>query len=149
MDELYAPTVEACRLGALLEALNPVLKELVRRSLPGVRDAAVRALLGATLAAWRRALLDGGPSRAFSVLDAAALEEDLSQLEDFFEADGDGLPRGVVAAACRPAQQLMSLFGLDTVSGPPHWLMGISSELSAPAHFKQLFSQASTKMSAQ
>ena len=43
--------------------------------------------------AYNRVLLDGGPCRWFTPSDVPALEADLKQLAQLFEADGDGLPK--------------------------------------------------------
>ena len=114
VHDLYAPTVAEGRIGPLLDALGPQLKAVVRAVAPPLRDAAVSSLLRATLLALRRALLDGGPTRAFTVADSGLFDEDLVLLKELFEADGEGLPREAVRAACAPYQQLLVLSGLET-----------------------------------
>ena len=46
--------------------------------------------------------------------DAAALEDDLEQVQTLFHADGDGLPRPEIMQLCGPLSALLDVMALDT-----------------------------------
>eukprot|EP00271_Cylindrocystis_brebissonii_P014575 TRINITY_DN35957_c0_g1_i1.p1 TRINITY_DN35957_c0_g1~~TRINITY_DN35957_c0_g1_i1.p1 ORF type:complete len:675 (-),score=124.68 TRINITY_DN35957_c0_g1_i1:592-2391(-) len=114
LEELYRVSVSAARIEHVVGLLDPVLAELCEVITDSLRDRVVLALLQASLGGLLRVLLDGGPARVFAESDADMLDTDLQILKDFFVADGDGLPRGVVENTAAPVQQILNLYTLDT-----------------------------------
>ncbi|BBN07882.1 hypothetical protein MPTK1_4g07000 [Marchantia polymorpha subsp. ruderalis] len=114
IDGLYKGSVSQSRMEKVISVLDPVLGQLCDTIDPALRDRIVLGLLQASLEGLLRVLLDGGPTRVFADTDSDMLEEDLSSLKEFFIADGDGLPRGVVENAAAPVQQILNLYSLET-----------------------------------
>lgn len=114
IDGLYKVTVSQARMQNVVAGLDPVLGELCDVIVEPLRDRVVLGLLQAALDGLLRVLLDGGPTRGFSASDSTMLEEDVNVLKDFFIAEGDGLPKGVVENAASSVQQILNLYSLDT-----------------------------------
>eukprot|EP00850_Spirogloea_muscicola_P012569 SM000082S22811 [mRNA] locus=s82:26155:33864:- [translate_table: standard] len=114
LDNLYQVSVAQNRMEKVVTELDPVLGQLCEVIAEALRDRVVLGLLQATLDGLLRVLLDGGPTRSFAQEDSDMLEEDLNVLKEFFVADGDGLPRGVVENTTAPVQQILNLYSLDT-----------------------------------
>lgn len=115
VDRLYSLGVDRNRLQeCLLQPLGEALMMTLEAADDDLRDEVISAFLRASTAAFERALLDGGMTRSFTVKDADVLEQDLAALKDFFVAEGEGLDEDAVEAGCARAEQLVSLFGLDT-----------------------------------
>lgn len=73
------------RLAAcVLQSLPGLLSSAVGQVDSAVEGACVAAALAGCVHAWRRAVLDGGPGRAFLLDDHDFLEEDLELLAGFF-----------------------------------------------------------------
>jgi len=53
-----------------------------------LRDRAALSVFQASMDGYVWAILDGGPSRAFSETDVPMMQEDMNILKDFFVADG-------------------------------------------------------------
>ncbi|KAM5551560.1 hypothetical protein ABKV19_026419 [Rosa sericea] len=96
INNLYKSSVSLSRFEAVIEPLDTELCQLCDIIVEPLRDRIVTSLLQATLDGLLRVLLDGGPSRVFSLGDGKLLEEDVEVLKEFFISGGDGLPRGVV-----------------------------------------------------
>ncbi|KAI4370470.1 hypothetical protein MLD38_018823 [Melastoma candidum] len=109
IENLYKPSVSQSRLEALVEPLDTELNQLCQIIVEPLRDRVVTGLLQASLDGLLRVLLNGGPLRVFSPLDAKLLEEDLEVLKEFFISGGDGLPRGVVENQVARARQVIKL----------------------------------------
>ncbi|XP_021754133.1 uncharacterized protein LOC110719487 [Chenopodium quinoa] len=94
-----------------------------------VRDPVISSIFHASLEGYLWVLLDGGPSRAFSDSDIILMEDDLRALQDFFVAEGEGLPRSTVERVAKFAHQVLSLFSLQT-SSVIQMLMNASEHIS-------------------
>ncbi|KAM2004381.1 hypothetical protein ACFX15_027837 [Malus domestica] len=114
IDNLYKPSVSLSRFEAVYEPLDTELSQLCAIIVEPLRDRIVTSLLQATLDGLLRVLLDGGPSRIFSVGDAKLLEEDLEVLKEFFISGGDGLPRGVVENQVSRVRDVVKLHSYET-----------------------------------
>ncbi|KAK9081787.1 hypothetical protein Syun_031233 [Stephania yunnanensis] len=114
IDNLYRPSASQSRLEMLVEPLDLVLNQLCDVIVEPLRDRIVTGLLQASLEGLLRVLLDGGPSRVFSLNDARLLEEDLETLKEFFISGGDGLPRGTVENQVSRVRSVIKLHGCET-----------------------------------
>ncbi|KAH0981356.1 hypothetical protein GBA52_008533 [Prunus armeniaca] len=99
---------------AVYEPLDTELSQLCAIIVEPLRDRIVTSLLQATLDGLLRVVLDGGPSRIFSLGDAKLLEEDLEVLKEFFISGGDGLPRGVVENQVARVRDVIKLHSYET-----------------------------------
>jgi hypothetical protein len=93
VEKLYFPSVQASPIGPILSGLDPVLGLICDRLYGTIVDRAIFALLRGVCFMTEAILMPGsiGPPRAFVAPDSLSLEKDLSSLEDFFIADGEGL----------------------------------------------------------
>ncbi|XP_048501094.1 protein unc-13 homolog isoform X2 [Beta vulgaris subsp. vulgaris] len=114
--QLYRGGVERARLDTVLPNVDAVLNQICGVVDDTVRDPVVSSIFQASLEAYLWVLLDGGPSRAFSESDMISMKDDLRALEDFFVADGEGLPRSMVLRETEFAHQVLGLFCLQTSS---------------------------------
>lgn len=114
--QLYHGGVERARMDSVLPNVDSVLNQICGLVDDTVRDTVVLSIFHASLEAYLWVLLDGGPSRAFSDSDIILMEDDLRALQDFFVADGEGLPRSTVEREAKFAHQVLSLFSLQTSS---------------------------------
>ncbi|KMT12138.1 hypothetical protein BVRB_5g100900 [Beta vulgaris subsp. vulgaris] len=114
--QLYCGGVERARLDTVLPNVDAVLNQICGVVDDTVRDPVVSSIFQASLEAYLWVLLDGGPSRAFSESDIISMKDDLRALEDFFVADGEGLPRSMVLRETEFAHQVLGLFCLQTSS---------------------------------
>ncbi|GBG77203.1 hypothetical protein CBR_g23529 [Chara braunii] len=113
-EDLYYLGVRNSRISTVIRQMEKVLSQLVDIVHEDLRDRVVAHLMEATLEAFLRVLLEGGPGRVFAIEDGDLLEEDLNILRDFFMADGDGLPRSIVDEALKPVRRVLALFSLET-----------------------------------
>lgn len=111
---LYCGNVEDARLDSILPHVDTVLDQICDLIDDALRDLVVLSICQAALEAFVWVLLDGGPSRAFSDSDIPMMEDDLNMLKDLFVADGEGLPRSLVQKKAEFAEQILSLFALQT-----------------------------------
>lgn len=114
IDGLYKGGVSEARMDQVITSLDSVLGQTVEVIVVPLRDRVVLGLLQASVDAMVRILLDGGPSRFFGQADVSLLQDDIRVLKDFFMAEGEGLPRGVVENASVPIQQIVNLYSQDT-----------------------------------
>ncbi|XP_061997215.1 protein unc-13 homolog [Rosa rugosa] len=114
INNLYKPSVSLSRFEAVIEPLDMELCQLCDIIVEPLRDRIVTSLLQATLDGLLRVLLDGGPSRVFSLGDGKLLEEDLEVLKEFFISGGDGLPRGVVENQVSRVRLVVKLHSYET-----------------------------------
>ncbi|XP_057525392.1 protein unc-13 homolog isoform X2 [Amaranthus tricolor] len=114
--QLYCGGIERARMDTVLPKVDVVLNQVCGLVDDSVRDPVVLSIFHASLEGYLWVLLDGGPSRAFSDSDVNLLEDDLRALQDFFVADGEGLPRSTVERDSKFAHQVLSLFSLQTSS---------------------------------
>lgn len=111
---LYHGGVERARMDAILPNIDAMLNEVCGLVDDFVRDPVILTIFRALLEAYLWVLLDGGPSRAFSDSDVTLMEDDLNILEDFFVADGEGLPRSTVEREAKFVHHVLSLFSHQT-----------------------------------
>lgn len=114
--QLYRGGVEKARMDTILPNIDAVLNQICVLVEDTIRDPVVLRIFHASLEGYLWVLLDGGPSRAFSDSDITLMEDDLRTLQDFFVADGEGLPRSTVEREAKFAHQVLSLFSLQTSS---------------------------------
>ncbi|KAM5551564.1 protein unc-13 [Rosa sericea] len=114
INNLYKSSVSLSRFEAVIEPLDTELCQLCDIIVEPLRDRIVTSLLQATLDGLLRVLLDGGPSRVFSLGDGKLLEEDVEVLKEFFISGGDGLPRGVVENQVSRVRLVVKLHSYET-----------------------------------
>ncbi|XAR70329.1 hypothetical protein NMG60_11027149 [Bertholletia excelsa] len=127
---LYRGSVEGARLETILPHFDTVLNQICGFIDDSLRDVVVLSICRASMEGFVWVLLDGGPSRAFSVSDITLMEDDLNMLKDLFVADGEGLPRSLVEKEANFAHQVLNLFSLQTES-VIKMLMAASKQISA------------------
>ncbi|KAL6986196.1 hypothetical protein U1Q18_019564 [Sarracenia purpurea var. burkii] len=113
---LYNGSVEGARLDRIVPYFDTVLNHICGCIDEKLRDLVVSSICRASIEGYVWVLLNGGPSRAFSVSDVNMMEDDLNMLKDLFVADGEGLPRSLVEKEASFAHQVLNLFSLQTVS---------------------------------
>ncbi|XP_059444572.1 protein unc-13 homolog [Corylus avellana] len=111
---LYRGNVEGARLDSVLPHIDKVLDHICGLIDDTLRDLVVFSVCRALLEGYVWVLLNGGPSRAFSNSDITIMEDDLNMLKEFFIADGEGLPRSLVEQEAKLAEQILSLYTLQT-----------------------------------
>ncbi|CAM8980278.1 unnamed protein product [Rhodiola kirilowii] len=126
---LYHGTVEDARLETFLARFDTILHQVCSLLDDTLRDRVVMNIFQAAMEGFLFILLDGGPSRAFSISDVALMQQDLLLLKDFFVADGEGLPRSLVELEAESVVDVLSLFSLQTES-VVQMLMAASENIS-------------------
>lgn len=111
---LYRGNVEGARLDGVLPQIDTVLDHICGLIDDTIRDLVVFSICRASLEGYVWVLLNGGPSRAFSDSDITIMEDDLNMLKEFFIADGEGLPRSSVEQEANFAEQILSLYSIQT-----------------------------------
>ena len=111
---LYRWSVDRGRLNVVLQRLDSVLGQLVGSCADSLSKPLARNMLRASVSAYKRVLLDGGAARWFVVDDVTLLDEDLRKLRAFFEAGGDGLPRGEIQHETKELEQIVQVMALPT-----------------------------------
>ncbi|KAJ0049443.1 hypothetical protein Pint_16079 [Pistacia integerrima] len=144
---LYRSNVENARLDSILPHVDTVLDQICGLIDDSLRDLVVLSICRASLEGYVWILLDGGPSRAFSDSDITMMEEDFNVLKDFFVASGEGLPRSVVEQEAKFAEEILSLFSVQSetlirmlMNASEH----ISLELDPPKHGHRNLEDANT-----
>ncbi|XP_057510564.1 protein unc-13 homolog isoform X2 [Actinidia eriantha] len=127
---LYHGTVEGARLDIIVPYFDTALNHICGLIDDNLRDLVVSSICKASMEGYVWVLLDGGPSRAFSVSDITMMEDDLNILKDLFVADGYGLPRSLVEKEASFAHQILNLLSLQTES-LIRMLMSASEHISA------------------
>ncbi|KAL4602731.1 hypothetical protein ACB092_10G075300 [Castanea dentata] len=111
---LYRGNVEGARFDGVLPQIDTVLDHICGLIDDTLRDLVAFSICRASLEAYVWVLLNGGPSRSFSDSDITLMEDDLNMLKEFFIADGEGLPRSLVEQEANFAEQILSLYSLQT-----------------------------------
>ncbi|KAK9984439.1 hypothetical protein SO802_033964 [Lithocarpus litseifolius] len=111
---LYRGNVEGARFDGVLPRIDTVLDHICGLIDDTLRDLVAFSICRASLECYVWVLLNGGPSRAFSDSDITLMEDDLNMLKEFFIADGEGLPRSLVEQEANFAEQILSLYTLQT-----------------------------------
>lgn len=93
----FPQRISAC----VLQSLPTHLAAAVAQVDPAAEGACVAAALEGCIQGWRRAVLDGGPGRAFFLEDQSLLEEDLELLAGFFSTQRGARPYRADATASR------------------------------------------------
>ncbi|XP_044485853.1 protein unc-13 homolog isoform X2 [Mangifera indica] len=144
---LYRGNVENARLDCVLPHVDTALDQICGLIDDSLRDLVVLSICRASLEGYIWILLDGGPSRAFSDSDIMMMEEDFNVLKDFFVASGEGLPRSVVDQEAKFAEEILSLFSVQSetlirmlMNASEH----ISLELDPPKHGRRNLEDANT-----
>lgn len=117
MHNLYARGVQrsAHNIGTeILPYVNGVLGYVAVRVDSSTRNIVASHLLQATVSAWMRVLLNGGPGRVYRPEDVELLEEEMELVSEFFLAGGQGLDSVDVAARISPMSALCTIVSLPT-----------------------------------
>lgn len=115
LQKLYIPSARNTRVDeCIIEPLNSVLGAMIDQLPDDLREYVADGFMDATLHLWERIVLDGGPLRAYDTQDVDYLEEDLSMLESFFIADGEGLDEQHVKKRMTRLNEILTLMSLET-----------------------------------
>ncbi|KAK1274447.1 hypothetical protein QJS04_geneDACA022258 [Acorus gramineus] len=111
---LYRGGVENARLDSRIQELDMVLDQICAIIVDTLRDPVALSICRASMEGYVWALLNGGPSRAFSNSDFPMMQEDLYALKEFFIADGQGLPSEVVEQETKLSQWILDLYTIES-----------------------------------
>ncbi|KAK1305148.1 hypothetical protein QJS10_CPB11g00736 [Acorus calamus] len=111
---LYRGGVENARLDSRIQELDMVLDQICAIIVDTLRDPVALSICRASMEGYVWALLNGGPSRAFSNSDFPMMQEDLYALKEFFVADGQGLPSEVVEQEAKLSQWILDLYTIES-----------------------------------
>ncbi|XP_059318543.1 protein unc-13 homolog [Lycium ferocissimum] len=113
-DYLYAADVSSSRIEPFLQELEKNLEIISATVHDRVRTRVITNVMKASFDGFLFILLAGGPSRAFSLADAAIIDEDLKFLMDLFWSDGDGLPTDLIDKFSTTLKGILPLFHTET-----------------------------------
>ncbi|MCE3216243.1 hypothetical protein HAX54_005691 [Datura stramonium] len=113
-DYLYVADVSSSRIEPFLQELEKNLEIISAIVHDRVRTRVISNVMKASFDGFLFILLAGGPSRAFSLADAAIIDEDLKFLMDLFWSDGDGLPTDLIDKFSTTLKGILPLFHTDT-----------------------------------
>ncbi|KAH0671233.1 hypothetical protein KY285_023532 [Solanum tuberosum] len=113
-DYLYVADVSSSRIEPFLQELENNLEIISATVHDRVRTRVITNVMKASFDGFLLILLAGGPSRAFSLADAAIIDEDLKFLMDLFWSDGDGLPTDLIDKFSATLKGILPLFHTDT-----------------------------------
>nr|XP_004239267.1 protein unc-13 homolog [Solanum lycopersicum] len=113
-DYLYVADVSSSRIEPFLQELENNLEIISATVHDRVRTRAITNVMKASFDGFLLILLAGGPCRAFSLADAAIIDEDLKFLMDLFWSDGDGLPTDLIDKYSATLKGILPLFHTDT-----------------------------------
>uniref|UniRef100_A0ACD5TYD9 Uncharacterized protein n=1 Tax=Avena sativa TaxID=4498 RepID=A0ACD5TYD9_AVESA len=116
LDTLYVGGTASNRVDPLLRELHSVLGMISGIMHNEARDRLVTALMKASFDGFLLALLAGGPTRAFTLEDSQAIENDFRALRGLYLANGDGLPNELVDKASLEVKSILPLLRTDTES---------------------------------
>ncbi|XP_027070822.1 protein unc-13 homolog [Coffea arabica] len=114
-DYLYVGQVSSARIEPFLQQLEQNLEIVSATVHDRVRTRVITQIMKASFDGFLLVLLAGGPSRAFTVQDAAVLDEDFRFLMELFWSDGDGLPTDLIDKYSAASKDVLSLFHTETV----------------------------------
>ncbi|CAA0840418.1 Protein of unknown function (DUF810 [Striga hermonthica] len=104
-----------------LQRIEPFLEELERKLEvvsvmvhDRVRTRVITDIMKASFEGFMLVLLAGGPARAFSLQDAAVIEEDFKLLSGLFWSNGDGLPVDIIEKLSPTVSGVISLLQTAT-----------------------------------
>lgn len=115
-DGLYVGEPSTSRIEHFIREIEQSLLIISDKVHEGVRIQMATDIMKASFDGFLLVLLGGGPSRAFSKQDSKILEDDFIALEDFFLANGDGLPADLVDEYSATIRSVLPLFKADTES---------------------------------
>ncbi|KAJ8541860.1 hypothetical protein K7X08_016726 [Anisodus acutangulus] len=113
-DYLYVVDVSSSRIEPFLQELEKNLEIISATVHDKVRTRVITNVMKASFDGFLFILLAGGPSRAFSLADAAIIDEDLKFLMDLFWSEGDGLPTDLIDKFSTTLKGILPLFHTDT-----------------------------------
>ncbi|KAL3535701.1 hypothetical protein ACH5RR_004162 [Cinchona calisaya] len=113
---LYVGEVSSSRIEPFLQELEQNLEIVSSTVHDRVRTRVITQIMKASFDGFLLVLLAGGPSRAFTLQEAAVLDEDFKFLMDLFWSDGDGLPTDLIDKYSTTTRDILSLFHTDTVN---------------------------------
>lgn len=113
-DYLYVVDVSSSRIEPFLQELENNLEIISATVHDRVRTRVITNVMKASFDGFFFILLAGGPSRAFSLADAAIIDEDLKFLMDLFWSNGDGLPTDLIDKFSTTLKGILPLFHTDT-----------------------------------
>ncbi|KAL3825188.1 hypothetical protein ACJIZ3_021217 [Penstemon smallii] len=111
-DYLYM--AETSRIEPFLEELEQNLELISVTVHDKVRTRVITEVMKASFEGFLLVLLAGGPSRGFTLQDAAIIEEDFKFLKDLFWSNGDGLPVDLIDKFSVTIRSVLPLFRCDT-----------------------------------
>ncbi|CAI9100420.1 OLC1v1037423C1 [Oldenlandia corymbosa var. corymbosa] len=114
-DYLYVGDVLSSRIEPFLQELEQNLEIVSATVHDRVRTRVITQIMRASFDGFLLVLLAGGPSRGFSLLDAAVFEQDFKLLMDLFWSEGDGLPIDLIENYSNTVKAVLPLFHIDTV----------------------------------
>ncbi|KAL3532512.1 hypothetical protein ACH5RR_006033 [Cinchona calisaya] len=115
-DYLYVGEVSSSRIEPFLQELEQNLEVISATVHDRIRTRVITQVMKASFDGFLLVLLAGGPSRAFTLQDAAVLDEDFKLLMDLFWSDGDGLPTDLIDKHSSSTKNVLQLFHTDTVN---------------------------------
>ncbi|RAL49237.1 hypothetical protein DM860_018035 [Cuscuta australis] len=115
-DYLYVGNVSSSRIEPFLQELDLVLEFISSTVHDRVRTRVITDVMKASFEGILLILLAGDPPRAFSVQDAATVEEDFKFLVDLFWSDGHGLQADLIDKHSVNIKGILHLLHTDTES---------------------------------
>lgn len=112
LDRLYVAELgPGATMSAVLRKFDPMMARICDVLLDRLVDPLVQQILRSVVRCIRFVLLNGGIQRIFDPVSAVPqLMKDVLQLETFFIADGQGLPKETVLAETKPLRDLVAEF---------------------------------------
>nr|GMD39180.1 protein unc-13 homolog [Ipomoea batatas] len=113
-DFLYVGNVSSSRTEPFLQELEKNLEIISSTVHDRVRTRVITDVMKASFEGLSMILLAGGPFRAFTIPDAAIIDEDFKFLMDLFWSDGDGLPSDLIDKYSVNLKGILQLLHTDT-----------------------------------
>ncbi|KAL2479849.1 Protein of unknown function (DUF810) [Abeliophyllum distichum] len=113
-DYLYAGEITSSRIEPFLQELERYLEIVSVTVHDRVGTRVITEIMKASFEGFLLVLLAGGPSRAFTLQDAALIEEDFKFLMDLFWSNGDGLPADLIDKLSITVRSILPLFHTHT-----------------------------------
>ncbi|CAH8369515.1 unnamed protein product [Eruca vesicaria subsp. sativa] len=115
-DGLYIGELLSSRIDPFLKELEHNLTVIAETVHERVRTRIITDIMRASFDGFLLVLLAGGPSRAFTIQDSQAMEEDFKSMKDLFWANGDGLAMDLIDKFSTTVRGVLPLFSTDTDS---------------------------------
>jgi len=118
IDTLYTHPITATntKLDNALDALDPIIEDVMMYLNPDLKQPFLEKLLEATVKGIKRVIFDGGPTRKFCKSHADIISRDINVvIKEFFLADGDGISEYKVNFHTDSlARNILDIFDSDT-----------------------------------